>query len=79
MGNLSDTIVPFFENHTLPFFGFFAIWYLMVHSDVMVDLVLSQIDGATVGYQSTTKGTLIQLALMIIGYLLIMFMLSIVL
>ena len=69
MGALSDNIVPFFEQHfSLLFLIIFVIEYLIVHSDVFIEMVLRKFDGAVEGNYSTTWGTMIQGAVLLLAY-----------
>jgi hypothetical protein len=49
------------EQHTLLFIVAFCIIYLIIHSDVFHEQILSKIDGATQGNYSTTWGQIIQM------------------
>lgn len=69
MGKISDGLVPFFEAHTFIFFALLFITYLVLHSDVFVTQTLSHVDGAVEGNYTTTWGTLITGALLVVIYM----------
>jgi len=57
-----DTSIPFaVEQNTVLFIIAFCIIYLLIHSDVFHEQILSKIDGATQGNYSTTWGQMIQM------------------
>jgi hypothetical protein len=66
----------FYSRHTLLFFFLFCIWYLIVHSNVMMEQVLRGVPGTVEGNSTTTKGTLIQMTLMVFGYFALMALVS---
>lgn len=76
MGKISDGLVPFFEAHSLLFFVMFFISYLVLHSDVFITQTLSHVDGAVEGNYTTSWGTLITGALLIVVYMALMVFLS---
>lgn len=59
----------FFSAHTAGLVFILVVIYFAVHSDYMVRVHLSKIDGAVVGNYTTTKGTVIQGAMTISMYL----------
>jgi hypothetical protein len=79
MGAISDNLVPFFEAHSLIFVMLFYLWYLVIHSDVFMVQILSKVDGAVEGNYTSTVGTLIQGALLIIVYFVTLIFVSMVL
>lgn len=44
---------------------------VLIFSDTFIELFLIPIEGAAIGDETTTKGTLIQLTLMTLGYIII--------
>lgn len=56
----SPALQAFYDVHTFFFCFMLFILYLIIHSDVFLDGVLSKFDGALVGNYATTYGTLIQ-------------------
>ena len=63
-GNIASAI-----NVKMALFLFFLS--MILFSDVFIDGCLSRIDNATQGECTTTKGTMIQITLLVIGYLLL--------
>lgn len=49
---------------------FMALIFLFIVSDVFIDRVLSRIDGATINKEATTKGTFIQMFILVLMYIL---------
>lgn len=67
MNDLSETIKEICVSN-IPWFVIliFSISYIVLESDLFFDSVLSQIDNATSGLQTTTWGTSIKLIILIL-------------
>jgi DMSO/TMAO reductase YedYZ heme-binding membrane subunit len=66
----------FLDSHTWLLLGLFCIWYMIVHSSAMIEQVLSKTEGAVSSGVTTTKGTLMQMALTVGGYAILIMIIS---
>lgn len=65
-----DNLPLSIEQNTALFIVVFCVIYLIIHSDVFHDQILSKINGATQGNYSTTWGQLIQMVATVSGIVL---------